>query len=100
MKNRIVEIITNSIDEINEQLAPKDQLEVSSDTHLFGNESKLDSLGLVNLIVTVEQEIEDKFDIPITLADERAMSQKHSPFRTLGSLVDYIEILLKEKLND
>ena len=99
MKNRIVEIITNSIDEINEQLAPKDQLEVSSDTHLFGNESKLDSLALVNLIVVIEQNIEDEFDVSITIADERAMSQKHSPFRTIGTLADYIDMLLKEIQN-
>ena len=70
------------------------------ETRLFGGNSKLDSLGLVNLIVAVEQNIEDEFDITITLADERSMSQKHSPFRTVGSLVDYIEMLLKEKLND
>ena len=60
----------------------------------------MDSLGLVNLIVSVEQNIEDDFDVSITIADERAMSQKHSPFRTVGTLADYIEILLKEKEND
>ena len=60
----------------------------------------LDSLGLVNLIVSVEQNIEDEFHVVITIADDRALSQKHSPFRTVESLAEYIEILLKEKLND
>ena len=67
---------------------------------LLSDKGKLDSLGLINLIVTVEQNIEDDFDITITLADERAMSQEHSPFRTIKTLTDYIEILLEEKLND
>ena len=67
---------------------------------IYGDNSPLDSLALVSLIVAVEQNIEDKFDISITLADERAMSLENSPFRTVGSLADYIEALLKEKLND
>jgi acyl carrier protein len=52
------------------------------------------------LIVAVEQNIEDEFDITIILADERAMSQKHSPFRTVRSLVDYIETLIDGKSID
>ena len=72
----------------------------SPKTVLFGNGGILDSLGLVNLIIAIEQNIEDEYGISLALADERAMSQKHSPFRTLGSLVDYIEMLLEEKIND
>jgi len=100
MHEKILNSIYVSLDECNKQLHDEEQLEKSSDTKLFGRGSKLDSLGLVNLIVAVEQNIEDEFDVIITLADERAMSQKYSPFRTLGSLVDYIEMLLEEKLND
>ena len=99
MHEKILNLIYVTLDEYNEQLSDELQLEKSSDTKLFGRGSKLDSLGLVNLIVAVEQNIEDEFDVIITLADERAMSQEHSPFRTVGSLVDYIEVLLGEKLN-
>jgi acyl carrier protein len=98
--NNLKTIVFTTIDELNQNLIQEDQLGKSLETRLFGGNSKLDSLGLVNLIVAVEQNIEDEFDITITLADERSMSQKHSPFRTVGSLVDYIEMLLKEKLND
>jgi acyl carrier protein len=62
-------------------------------TYLIGSGSLLDSLGLVNLIVDLEQRLENEHGISITLADERAMSQKHSPFRTVGSLADYICLL-------
>ena len=74
--------------------------EINFDTTIYGNDSRLDSLGLINLIVAVEQNVEDKFDITITLADERAMSQEISPFRTVGSLADYIEMILEENKND
>ena len=98
--NNVIQIIFNSIEEINGQLHKNHQLEKSTKTVLFGKNGKLDSLGLVNLIVAVEQNIEDGFEISITLADERAMSQKHSPFSTVGSLADYIEMLIEEKTNE
>ncbi len=99
MNDRIKIVIMNSIEEINRQLENEHQLEKSTNTVLYGEDGKLDSLGLINLVVAVEQNIEDEFDVTITLADERAMSQKHSPFMTIESLEDYIEILLEEELN-
>ena len=97
---KIKQAIFNSIEEINQQLEKEDKLENSVDTILFGEGGKLDSLGLINLVVAAEQNIEDEFDVTITLADERAMSQENSPFMNVGSLVEYIGILLNEKLDD
>ena len=70
---------------------------ISSDLQamLFGEGAALDSLGLVNLIVAIEQEMEDEWDVSIALADEKAMSQRRSPFRTLGALIDYIAMRLE-----
>ena len=98
MGNRktIENLIITSIKEINEQLSQQQQLGQSTETVLYGKNGKLDSLGLVNLLVIIEQNIEDEFDVSITIADERAMSQKHSPFRTIGTLTDYINIFLNE----
>ena len=84
-----------AIDEVNEQLPENGQIERSSDALLFGQDGVLDSLGLVNLIVAVEQEVEDSLDESVTLADEKAVSQRNSPFKSVQSLVDYIESLLK-----
>jgi len=99
MKEKIINNIYKSIEEIYGSLDVKISLEKGIETTLFGG-GDLDSLGLVNLIVAVEQNIEDEFHVVIAIADDRALSQKHSPFRTVGSLADYIEVLLKEKLND
>ena len=98
MGNRktIQNLIIKSVQEINEQLPQEQQLGQSTKTVLFGKDGKLASIGLVNLLVTIEQNIEDVFDVSITIADERAISQKHSPFRTIGTLADYIDMLLRE----
>jgi hypothetical protein len=34
--------------------------------------------------------------VEITLADEKALSQKESPFRTIGTLIDYIAQVVKD----
>ena len=95
MKINKKDIITIIIDELS-SIIDLENDEINFDTTIYGNDSRLDSLGLVNLLVTIEQNIEDEFDASLTLADERAMSQKHSPFRTIGTLADYIDMLLKE----
>jgi len=98
--DKIILVIFDAVDEIKEQYPEEKKIIKSVDTVLFGETGTLDSLGLVNLIVTTEQKIEEEFEILISLADERAMSQKHSPFRTIGSLGNYIAILIKENTNE
>ena len=92
-------LIIKSVKEINEQLPQEQQLGLSSKTPLFGSNGKLDSLGLISLLFIIEQNIEDEFDVSITIAEEKAMSQKRSPFRTIGTLADYIDMLLNEIQN-
>jgi acyl carrier protein len=70
--------------------------QLGDDTRLIGRKGVLDSMGLVTLIVDVEQRLEEEHDVVIVIADERAMSQKHSPFRSIGSLADYILQLAEE----
>lgn len=89
-KEDILESVYLAINEINDQLPKNRQIEKKLDAPIFGKEGVLDSLALVNFIVGVESEIEDRFDVTITLADEKAMSQVNSPFNTVATLVDYI----------
>ena len=100
MKEKIIQVIYTTIDEINQQFDTEEKIDKNINTILFGENGKLDSLGLINLITGVEQNIEDEFDVSITLADERAMSQENTPFKDVGSLAEYIGTLLDENLND
>jgi acyl carrier protein len=65
------------------------QLPVAPDAPLFGPGTPLDSLGLVALVIDVEDSLRDS-GMHVELSDARAMSQTRSPFRTVGSLVDYV----------
>jgi len=71
--------------------------EITSESRLFGSDSPIDSIALVSLLVEVEQSVNELCNTEIVIADDRAMSQKRSPFRTVGSLGDYIHVLLSEQ---
>ena len=98
-QERILHAIYQAVDEINEQLPQGKKLEKSPESVLFGMSGKLDSLGLVSLIVAVEQNIEEAFGTAVTLADERALSQKNSPFKSIATLSAYVSQLLNHHEN-
>jgi acyl carrier protein len=95
-RSQVASAVLAAIEELNQDLPSGAVLEPAPDTVLFGKGSRLDSLGLVNLIVAVEGALADELDVEITLADEKAMSQTSSPFRTVNTLVDYIVTRLGE----
>lgn len=89
-RDQIAESVLRAIDNLNPQLPDDRQLERSLTARLFGREAPLDSLGLVNFIVAVEEQLSDDLDLTITLANEKAMSRKTSPFRSVDVLIDFV----------
>ena len=93
--HNMLPLIYEAIDELNETL--DEPIEKSDSTQLFGSKSKLDSMGLVSLIVTVERLRDEKYGKTVTLASEKAFSRSSSPFRTVQTLSEYISELLAEE---
>jgi len=62
----------------------------TAETVLYGGEAGVDSLSLVRLVAAVERAAEIRFGRNIVLADERAMSMRNSPFRTVGALANLL----------
>jgi acyl carrier protein len=86
----VVGLVTEALGDVLAQKGTPPGDPLSEDTRLLGRQAVIDSLGLVTLIVDLEQRLSDEHGLVVTLADERAMSQKRSPFLTVGSLADYI----------
>src|SRR5262249_7834887 len=91
--------IYRAVDCINAELPPDRQLSKPPGARLLGPKSVLDSLHLVSFLITVEREVEDTIGVALTLANERALSMKESPFRTIESLASYIKVLINEVEN-
>ena len=73
---------------------------IDEDTPIYGSDGYLDSLGLVRLVVAVEERLRDKFNVSISVVSDKAVSQSRSPFKDVKSLARYLKSLLKEELNE
>lgn len=69
---------------------------VTNSTTLIGSDAILDSIGLVNVIVDIEGELAMN-DINVTLTSDKAMSRKVSPFRSVSTIVAFINECINEQ---
>ena len=83
------DVVVGAIRNVNQARTPEMQLQASTDAPLFGADSTLDSLGLVSLLIDIEEALQDR-GCDVSLSDEHAMSQSRSPFRSVPALVTYI----------
>jgi len=90
-------IIYEAFDELNLDLEDANKIIKSEYTIIFGTQSSIDSMGLVNLITIIEELLEKKFGRFIPIADERAMSLTSSPFKDVTTLKNYIDSLVNEQ---
>jgi acyl carrier protein len=90
----IQETVLDAMRSANLGRAASVQLVVAADAPFFGPTSPLDSLGLVALLLDIEEALQAR-GCEVVLSDERAMSQTRSPFRTVKSLVAYIGLIVR-----
>jgi acyl carrier protein len=86
----IERVVLDAVRNLNLARPADAQMDASADAPLFGADSPLDSLGLVSLLIDIEEALSDRgFDV--TLGDAKAMSRSASPFRSVPVLVAYIQ---------
>ena len=86
----VQELVLGAVRNLNQARTAEMRLQVAADVPLFGADSPLDSLGLVSLLIDIEEALLDR-GAEVSLSDERAMSQSRSPFRSVPALVAYIQ---------
>ncbi len=86
-RTELLELIVKVLPEFTEE-----PHEIDEFTTLYGE--MLDSIGLVAFLIEIEQQVSNKIGKEITIADDRAMSLTHSPFRTVKSLCGYVLTLI------
>jgi len=93
---QIIELIYSAIDELN-AAREGEHVVKSESTALYGSASLLDSVDLVNLLITIEELLEDELNVEYVIANEKALSQKNSPFKTIDTLATYLTNALNEQ---
>lgn len=89
------ELVKHYLVEIREEFG-LEASDVSSDTIIYGTSEALNSLQLVRLVVDMEQAVFEQFNKHITIANEKALSLKNSPFRNVATMAAYIDELIKD----
>jgi acyl carrier protein len=95
-KTDIQNIIFNAIEMTNLSRNDDNQIPIFPNAQLYSKNGNVDSMGLVGLLIDIEELFLDEA-LEISLSDDRAMSQSQSPFRTVQTVVEYIEKLLSER---
>jgi acyl carrier protein len=95
-RNTAVSIVMKSLRDVIEQTGAEIPAEINEDTVIVGAGAVLDSIEVVSLIVEVEQHLEMEHDVSVTLASDKAMSQRTSPFRTVRVLADHVCAVIQE----
>lgn len=93
---KVTSLVFEALAEHFEQIDSDAPVPTSTDAVLFGAGAVLDSLGLVNVVVALEDKLLAEYNREVWLTDERALMQAESPYRTVESMSRYILLLLEE----
>src|SRR5437667_12533243 len=85
-KEELIDIIYQSLDEVNEQLPYGKQIQKSLDATLIGGVGGLDSLRFVNFVALVEEKCADKYGIALSVTD--TPSQEDETFEDVGKFAN------------
>jgi len=94
VRETIDELVKETIRELNEDLNEAALECPDEQTPLF---ELLDSMAVLDFILGVEERIQQRFGRYVQIADETTMDASATPFKSVGSAVDFI---MKKVQND
>ncbi|MDA9856303.1 hypothetical protein N9C80_07820 [Paracoccaceae bacterium] len=83
-KEKFLEIIYKCAEELNKQLSEEGKITLEESTTLIGENSSLDSLGIVILMISIEEHIANT-GISVNIMDVLTESDE-PPFETIGEM--------------
>lgn len=92
--SKIENLIYETIDDINLQTPSNQRLEKSPTTIIVGEGSSLDSLGIVNFFVSLEEKVTSSTGQSISLLSDDVFVNQDSPLKTVAQIEHYISKLI------
>lgn len=89
-KEDVADAIINCIRIVNQMSSPDRRLQESADAILVGEGGNLDSLGLINLLVSIEDELSTRFELDVALLDDELMTSNNGALRSVETLASWI----------
>lgn len=98
MKEKVIFAVYAAIEKVNVLLKDDLKLEKSLNTVIVGERGTLDSVGIINFIITTEECIKEGFGVELSLANEEVLSLDNARLSSVAIFVDYIVSLLEAKI--
>src|SRR5437762_10203817 len=92
-RDRALRFVYDAIDVVNRQLPASRRLAKSPDTVIVGPSGSLDSLGIINFVIALEERAGEALGAPVQLLDETALIDDSGSFRTVDTLTRLLETL-------
>jgi len=86
----VIKLIQCALEEVQLDLSSPVPAPVEEATLLLGPQGCVDSLGLLVLVMAVEDQLFVQHGVTLNLVDARALSATESPFRSVGTLADTV----------
>jgi hypothetical protein len=86
----IEKLIHETIDEINEQTPADRRIEKSSQAVIVGTGSTLDSLGIINFLISLEAKVAVLTGTSVSLLNDDTLNDPNGPLRTVESIEKFI----------
>ena len=90
MNETIYSVVMNTLEQINQSRDSAIDLTPGREIVLYGRNGVFDSLGLVGFLVSLEEAIQDELGKTVTLATEKAVSRRVSPFSSVAALIQFV----------
>jgi len=82
------DLVISAIEEVNKELEIEELKNLKDDTPIF---ELLDSMAILDLVLELEDRLQQKYSRYIQIADDKTMDVLHTPFKTLKTLLEYLE---------
>jgi acyl carrier protein len=93
--SRVVALVLRAVAELNQMLPDGSRLREDTSCALVQPQGPLDSLGVINLLVAVEDQVEAEFGRRPNLTEVSIAPEGSSPLSTVGSLAKFVAERLK-----
>jgi acyl carrier protein len=94
---RIINLIFQAIDGLNNDLPPDQQLNKDEETVLFGDGSNIDSMAIITFTLDVEKLIEDNLQVKVSLLAAQSTLPEGQQLKTVHDLSKLIISLINTK---
>ena len=81
------DIVFDAVNKVKQELGFLDSIDVN--TKLFDS---FDSMCILQLILELEDQLQKKLDRYIQIADENSMDKELTPFKSVHSLIEYVDL--------